>query len=224
MEQNRALAVVGIIVVLVLAIILGTLFYLNKTFQKNTPKKVATTTPAPTLTTFPLSTPAPTSSNISSGTSNQGSTTITPPITSGSSSSVTVSGDSKIYNGSGFQLKYPKNWGLLTCNNSQNFELDPTSSNDSPNYACDLAVKPITILVGNNDCSGVSETINGINVVKSVKTYANGGIDYDWCTQTTPALHMSNRVDPTGARATSKTDYSYQVEQIISSLSFSGGS
>src|SRR6185437_9588408 len=111
MESNRALAAVGLVVVLILAIILGTLFYLNKTFHTtptSTPR-LAVSSPVPALPST-NHTPAPSSN----------------PVT-GNSSVTQVVGNSKSYNGTNFRVTYPSSWGLLTCANSQNFELDPAS-------------------------------------------------------------------------------------------------
>lgn len=130
-----------------------------------------------------------------------------------------------LYVGQGFSLKYPKNWGLLTCNNSQNFELDPVNGVDSLKFTCDRALKPVTVLVRTNPiCQGDNVTLGSVQAVKS-KLIDDNGVDYRWCTKTNPTLDITHRYSKTPSTATSLQDYSVQVEEVIKSITLdSGGS
>ena len=130
-----------------------------------------------------------------------------------------------LYKGNGFTLRYPKNWGILTCNNSDNFELDPTNPADQIGVTCERALKPITVIVGKKaQCQGDMVTLGNVKVIKS-KIMDDNGTDYRWCTQTVPDLDITHRVSKTPSRATSKQDYSAAVEQMISTFTpGSGGS
>jgi hypothetical protein len=109
-----------------------------------------------------------------------------------------------------FSFRYPKNWGLLTCSNSGSIELDPTNSADSIGVACNEAVKPVTILV--SDSKGSCEV--------GKKTWNDGQIDYRWCVNLgNTHLDITHRVSSEGFKATSKTDYSGAVEELIRTLS-----
>src|SRR5690349_10767404 len=125
MDQRKALVAVSIVVVLVLAIIVGTIFYLTKIFKSsNQPStKVVTSSSQPAAS----GANAP-SDNLPSTQPGQPQTSAvtTPP----------ANPNLKTYNGNGFSLQYPKNWGLLSCSNSNNFEFDPYNSQNTQ-IACD---------------------------------------------------------------------------------------
>lgn len=190
--------------VLIVAIVLGTIFYLGKIFQSR-----SRGTNNSILSTLPIATPSGTLS-IPSGAQSFGQTV--------------PAADMKTYQGSGFTLKYPKNWGLLTCNNSRNIELDPINGQDIKNVICDYAVKPITILAGNHlVCQGESVTLGTNKVIKSKSIGQNGDISYHWCVNIgNQGLDISHRVSSSGDRATSKIDFSTQIEQVISTINTSG--
>jgi hypothetical protein len=212
--QRRTLIVTGAVLLIILLIIFGTVFFLIRTIL-NRPSGTPTPTPLPTnrVGLFPFETP--TSSPV--GSPIPGEIDVNP------QQGTEVSDDLKTYNGPVFQMKYPKNWGLLTCNNSRNIELDPVSGTDQINIGCDVAQKAVTIMVGQNTCVGGEViALGGIQVRKvtgPVRTnFAGSGHQYHWCTLTPTALDITHRVG-TG-RAFSAEDYSKQVEQVISSLRF----
>jgi cytoskeletal protein RodZ len=71
----------------------------------------------------------------------------------------------KSLNSVGNVFSFP-GWGVLTCSNSANFEFDPTDGRDN-RVVCDIAQKPITVLVNNAAvCKGEMTTINGVSVQK----------------------------------------------------------
>lgn len=187
MERGRTLIVTGILILILVAIMFGVVYYLVKLFQnmrspsntQNTNKQVTTTaSPSPAGTVQ----------------------------------------DTKFYNAQGFSLYYPKNWGLLTCNNSQNFELDPQTSQDQQGVACEYALKPVTVIAGSGNCAGGQNITIGNRAVVKVKKQTATGTSYKWCTQS-PQLEISHRVSSSGSRATTKTDYSAQIERMIQTLS-----
>lgn len=133
-----------------------------------------------------------------------------------------VSGDLKIYSSNlGFKISYPKNWGLLTCSNSYNFELDPTNGSDMSNVICDYAIKPISIVLSNDtsNCGGQTVRIGNINALKSEFTTQNY-TTYQWCTLTQPSLIISNRTSNTTNFAATTTNYSADIEAMIKTLQF----
>lgn len=119
----------------------------------------------------------------------------------------------------GLSMKYPSNWGMLICGNSQNFEFDPEGSSDLRGIVCDNAVKPITVLVGQKvNCLGDSINLGQNQVIKSKETL-DGDINYRWCLSVgNTFLDITHRVSQTGVRASSKTDYSAQVEELIKTI------
>lgn len=122
----------------------------------------------------------------------------------------------KLYAGQGFTLDYPSRWGLLTCSNSKNIEFDPYSSTDSKNVACDLASKPVTILVVDKlNCQGTVSRIGNSQVVK-IKNTTDGDTAYRWCvTLGNKNFDITHRVSQRVLRATSKDDFSAQIEKMI---------
>lgn len=219
-DSRRTFIVTGFIVVIVLAIIFIGIFYLIRAFQSKTPAQNTSNGIFPRSAT---SSPVPSGNPNLSRTQNNNQ-----PTNTGSNPTNTAQTDpnNKIFASDNFQLTYPKGWGILTCGNSQNIELDPTNGVDNKNVACNTAVKPITILVDQTDptgCDGETVKIGNYNVVKS-KVGTDPEIDYRWCVQSSPTLDITHRVSENGGRATSATDYSTQIEKIISNLTFARGS
>jgi hypothetical protein len=133
-------------------------------------------------------------------------------------------GDDKSYNAGDFQIAYPKNWGVLTCSNSSNIELDPTNGQDNLKVACSTAVKPVTIIKDATGCAnGEMIDVGSFKVVRT-KATEGGYTRYEWCTKTVPALYITHRVSNDGSPATSKDDFSKQVEDLIMKLTFARGS
>lgn len=202
----KRLIVLIIAAILVLSLIFGVVFSLYRLIRSRQNTIPTTSGPKPQVTISPLPSALPQ----------------TPPTT-GTTPWQTVTGNFKTYTGQGFLLSYPKNWGLLTCRNSQNFEFDPANPTDQLNVNCDRAVKPITVqssfLTG---CAGGQQITLGNNSVVKVVS----GSDYKWCVGGGAVpLEVTHRVSGTDNRsAFSKTDYSSQVEQMISTLRFGGGS
>lgn len=200
-ERSKTLIITAIVLILILAIIFGVIFSVIRIIQGNrNPFQTRSTTPQQTVS------PSPETNLPATGRES------TPIPTQESNPNF------KTYSGQGFSLLYPKDWGLLTCNNSQNIEFDPTQGADQLNLACDIALKPITILVGGSGCQG-GETMDkgGVTFIKQ-KTDVEGGINYRYCIQTNPSLEITHRVSSIGGRAISKEDFSTQIEEMISQV------
>lgn len=200
MEQRaKTLIITGIVALVILGIILGTVYYLGSNLRRRFSGFGANSAPS--------ATPSP---------------TLIPANIEGQVQGVGL----KVYSGDGFTLNYPEKWGVLKCSNTANFEFDPINSVDEFGVECDYAQKPITVLVNSGiECTGEDLRIGNTLVRKSKETVAKG-VNYRWCTvNTTPGLDVTHRVSTEEARATSKVDFSVQVEQVISSFNFlSGGS
>lgn len=127
----------------------------------------------------------------------------------------------KSYNSGGQSFIFPNSWGVLVCNNSQNFELDPANA-ESNRVNCDYAIKPITVMVNNtNTCPGETVRLGNVDVQRS-KVEDNISTDYRWCFRLgNTFFDVTHRVAPGGGQATSTTDYSKEVEEMISR--FGGG-
>ena len=141
---------------------------------------------------------------------------VTPSITD---STGAASSNDKIFKGIGFSLTFPNKWGLLTCGNSNNFEFDPNGG-DMKDVACDSALKPVTfVIVPKLNCSGDPIKL-GNNHVTTTKTISDhGDVSYRWCTVVgNTSFDITHRVSASGSRATSKEDFSKEVEKIITSL------
>lgn len=199
MEDRRSVIISAIIGILVLTLIIGVIIYLirfilNRQAPVNrpTPTPIVNVTPTPVVLRSP--TPIPASSSIPSNV--------------------------KRFQGNGFEVFYPNNWGILACGNSANFELDPTSSQEIRNAVCDYARKPVTFLVGENSCVGGENGQKGGILFSKIVKETEVGVNYKWCTKTTPPLEITHRVSSAGGRATSAQDYSSQVEELISKLRF----
>ena len=200
--EKRSLIATALVGIVVLAIIIGSIYYLIQFIRnRQNPTNVASNQVQASV--------APAASGVVINQvqdQNQG-----------------VSGDYKTYNAGEYQITYPKTWGLLTCTNSENVEFDPTNPADQK-IDCSIATKPITIIKNAVACS--NGTIADVGQIKVAKTKVNEGnyVRYEWCTKTVPALYVTHRVSPNGEQATSKEDYSKQVEDMISKLSFVRGS
>lgn len=200
-DRTRTLVVTTIVLLIILALIAGVIFYISRIIRTRQQGSVIQTSPKGTIT---IVSPSPSSTDS---------------VETREETPAPSPENTKSYKGQGFTLNYPKNWGLLTCSNSQNFELDPTNSQDQLKVNCDVAQKPITVLVGGGNCQGQQMSKGGVTFTKS-KTDTQNGADYAYCTKTTPALEITHRVSPTGSRATSKEDFSSQIEEMISKISF----
>lgn len=144
---------------------------------------------------------------------------LTPVPGTGTPASTGVTAGFKIYAGQGFSLRYPSTWGLLTCSNSQNFELDPTNNQDVKGAICDRALKSVTVLLQKGVCRGGTVTLGNVTAVKA-KTSSGTETDYEWCFSAAGKnFDISHRVSGTGSRATSKEDFSAQIEDIIKTIS-----
>ncbi len=221
MNDKRPLIVTGLVLLLILVLIGGVIFYLINFIRGRQ------TTEQATRDIFPRSSMNVVIENPSASPQASPAVTTTP-NQSPNVQSVGVSnrGNSKIITSQGFQLAVPQNWGTLTCLNSKNFELDPYNAADST-ANCVKAIKPVTFLVGKNSCAGGQiVTLGNIQVRKIVDTNFvtrdGRGTQYHWCTQTTPSVDITHRVG-TGT-AFAKDDFSAAVEQIISTFTLAAGS
>ena len=116
--------------------------------------------------------------------------------------------------------KHKEQFIKSSISNSTNFEFDP-SGRDMINVVCDEALKPVTFLVVDKlNCSGESIKL-GNNQVTRIKILGDEGrVFYRWCTMVgNIGFDITHRVSPTGSRATSKDDFSKEIEKIIISLS-----
>lgn len=188
MDRGKILAI--IIAILVIAVVVGTIIYLVNIFRQ----RQTVVEGIPGTVVIQTSSPTPT----------------------GQTQGVTVA--TQIYQGPGFNLQYPQSWGVLTCSDSQNFELDPSNNADSQ-IDCDFALKPVTVLVNPGlPCQGEQISI-GSHQVTRLKVNVQNGLNYRWCLNVTGTnLDISHRVSATLSRATSNQDYSQQVEQMIATI------
>lgn len=205
MEITTKTIIFAIISIILIAAILGGVFYLLKNSKQiiSTDKNSNPLSRLETVTNSPTPTPSISKNPTLPVTNNQ----IVAPVST------------KVYQGGNFTINYPQKWGIVTCNNSQNFELDPYNSTDLKNYSCDRAIKPITILVSNSalNCSGDTVKIGNSTVIKS-KTVTANWLKNRWCVNKNGvSLDITNRVAPSGT-GTGKDDFSSQIEQIISGL------
>lgn len=208
MEDRRSIIISAIIGIIVLLLIVGTIIYLIR-FIFNRPQSTSVGTPTP-RTVF--NSPVP-----------EGSAPIvvrTPVPSATSLPGRSVPGGTKTFKGTGFEINYPQSWGILTCANSSNIEFDPTRSTDQLRVVCDFAVKPVTVIVGSTSCvAGENVNKGGVIFTKEVKQVSTG-VNYKWCTQTNPPLEITHRVSSAGGRATSTQDFSNEIEDMISKISF----
>ncbi len=220
MDQRNKVIILGTVGFLILAIVLVSLFYFLK-FSKsgniqsvNIPNSLAKL-PSVAVTPFDSSGPWPSTTNTVSPTTT--STTTNVPAIPVNGSNV------KTFQGQGFSLSYPNGWGILTCGNSKNIELDPYNNADLKNYACDQAIKPITVIINNGSlsCSGDTVKIGNNTVIKS-KTETANWLKNRWCVNKNGmSFDITNRINSAGITGTGKDDFSKEVEKIITSITTS---
>lgn len=207
--------IIAAIAFIIISILIGLLIFLFSQFinlSQRTPAVITPTfTPTPTPTFTPTPTPEQTLIPVIIVTPTPSTTILVPrggPII-----------NLDVHQGPGFSLFFPQNWGLLTCANSANFEFDPVNNLDQNGVFCNVASKPITVLVSNNldNCPGATVSLGNIAVIKSV-TSTTSAINYKWCTITQPVLKITHRVSPTLNHSFSREDFSQEVEFVISTL------
>lgn len=208
MDQRKSLIIAVLGLIVIVAIIVGTVVFLIRGVRNRSNSNTVFPQPTPVASQVPVFSTSPAPTTLPSAT--------TPPSTS-------TNGSLKTYNGRGFTIQYPKGWGLLTCSNSANFELDPYNGIDQLNVGCNYAQKPVTILVGGGNCSGESVSVGSVTVMKSGQQ-TNTGTNYRWCTKTQPALDITHRVSSTASPATSNQDFSKEIEEIIKTFKPGSGS
>lgn len=201
--ERKSLVATALVGLVVLAIIIGSIYYLIQFIRNRNTTNVANNQITASATPSPVGDVAV---NV-----NQGNT-------------APISGDLKSFNEGDFQIAYPKNWGVLTCSNSSNVELDPTNGQDNLKIACSTAVKPVTIIKDATGCPNGELIDLGTFKVSRTKATEGGYTRYEWCTKTVPALYITHRVSDDNSPATSKEDFSKQVEDMIAKLSFVRGS
>lgn len=199
-ERAKTLLVSIVVLIVILAIIFGVIFSIVRVIQNR-------------RTTTLSQSPSPKATQRSAS----------PVATSGETGrdfqpSAETDSKFKTYKGTSVEFKYPNSWGLLTCKNSQNIELDPTNSQDQLNFNCDVALKPVTVIVGSSTCAQGETVDKGGVMANKVVTKTQTGTNYKWCTKTTPALEITHRVSSDKSRATSTEDFSAQVEELISTI------
>jgi uncharacterized protein (UPF0333 family) len=201
--ERKSLVATALVGLVVLSIIIGSIYYLIQFIRNRNTTNVANNQVTASA--------SPTASGQVAVDVNHGNTH-------------PVSGDYKTFNEGNFQVSYPKSWGILTCSNSSNIELDPTNGQDNLKIACSVASKPVTIIKDATGCTN-GEVID-VGTFKVARTKATEGdyIRYEWCTKTVPALYITHRVSNDGSPATSKEDFSKLVEDMIAKLSFAQGS
>jgi len=235
-QQQRSLVFTAAVGLIILAIIVGSIYYLVKFIQ--TRVSSSRQTPQASVEVVAEASALPTEAKNIQDSQVIPDPSITQPIQQGSIQSgaaisrtspavqtaetkggVVVSGEWKIFDTGNFKLSYPKSWGLLTCANSNNLELDPKNSADSKTV-CNYSVKPITVLVEDvSGCAGEVVNIGNIAVTKS-KQGDSGYTKYQWCTKTAPVLNITHRVSTGNDPASLREDYSKQIEEMIGKLTF----
>lgn len=203
MENRRAVIIAAVIALVVAAVIVGAIILLTSLLRgRVSGPTVVTSSPSPVTSAATGSAPA------------TGQVAPTP------------ASNTKFVSVGGYTMSYPKQWGILKCSNSQSLEFDPLNGTDQLNVVCDYAIKPITILVSSNlSCTGETVVLGNNRVVR-LKTPTTTGADYRWCLIGSNNVHLdiTHRVSNDGSRATSKDDFSAQVEQIISTIRTGGAS
>lgn len=205
--------IIGGIFLLILVLVILLYFFLPVLFpqlsDQSTPVPtpiVAVPTPIPSPLPSPIPTPTP-------------SPVPTPVVIINQPPPVVQGANEQLFSGAGFTLTYPENWGVLTCVNSPNFEFDPINNIDQVGAVCNVATKPITVIVQNSlsGCSGQVFQIGRYQVLKTTDA-GNGYIENQWCTATNPVLVITNRVSPNVTGVASPIDYSPQIENMIGTL------
>lgn len=224
-QQQRSLIFTAAVGLIILAIIIGSVYYLVKFIQGRVATSRQTVQTSENIAQNPEATQS--GDILAPGiiadpqTPTPGTTQPSNPQTP--SNTQNTPAGKKVLNVSTFQLVYPNNWGVLTCDNSSNIEFDPSNPADTK-VVCNTATKPVTILVGDiRGCEGETSRIGNVDVVKS-QASEGSYIKYQWCTKTTPVLNITHRVSEGNEPATSKQDFSKQIEEMISNISVSRGS
>jgi hypothetical protein len=221
-QQQRSLIFTAAVGLIILAIIVGSIYYLVKFIQGRVASNNQAPQPSVTEIAEDFAAPGSTDQAPLINTATPSAQTQVPQ-TGGAQSRGAQAPDKKFYDGTDFQLTYPKNWGMLKCTNSKNIEFDPTSPADT-SIACDIATKPVTVVVGEvGGCEGQTVKLGSVDVVKAQETQ-NGDVFYQWCTKTTPVLNITHRVSQQNKRGFSAQDFSRQVEEMISNLTQTRGS
>ncbi len=222
-QQQRSLLFTASVGLIILAIIVASIYYLVKFIQG---RVSSSRQPVASVETIKTDSAAPEIINIEENPSAAGAPT---PGTAASRpttqprSAINIPAGRKLYNPGTFQVYYPQNWGMLKCTNSANFEFDPSTGVDS-SVGCETAVKPITVLVDDiKGCDGENLRMGNVEVMKS-RNVDDEYISYRWCTKTDPVLNITHRVSKNGERATSTNDFSTQIEDLISKITFVRGS
>ena len=198
-DKTRALIVTGAVLLLILGLIIAAIFYLIRFISGR-----STTNTQQNQTRQINFSPSPTA-NVDFNTGS------TPPTGNNVNNS-----ELKTHNGSGFQISYPKNWGILTCSNSANVEFDPTNPTDQLKVICDYAQKPVTVMVGIS-CEGTTTEVGGVPVVRSQRNLSKG-VENSWCVKVGPGFLITNRVSTQDARGYGKEDYGRQIDELIARL------
>jgi hypothetical protein len=199
-DKTRALIVTGAVLLLILGLIIAAIFYLIRFISGR-----STTNTSQNQTRQINFSPSPTANiDFSAGSTN--------PVPGGNVNN----SDLKTHNGSGFQISYPKNWGLLTCSNSVNVEFDPANPTDQLKVTCDYAQKPITVMVGVS-CEGATTDVGGVPVVKSKRNLSKG-VENSWCVKVGSGFLITNRVSNQDARGYGREDYGRQIDEMIARL------
>lgn len=212
-SERRSLIATAIVGIIVLAIIIGSIYYLIQFIRGRQSGQSTVTNQTRTV--------KPTATSSATIAVNQASPTNNQPDqrTQGNQST-----DFKVFNEGDFQITYLKNWGLLTCNNSSNIELDPTNSTDMLKVRCEKAVKPITVLKNSIGCANGQNLTLGSHQVLKTKATEGSYTRYEWCVKSVPPLYITHRTSGSNDQASSKEDYSKQIEELISRISFVRGS
>lgn len=221
-QQQRSLIFTAAVGLIILAIIVGSIYYLVKFIQTRVASSRQTAQSSVEMIAQASASPEGSvqgqQTTQSPQITEEAQKTEVPGDTKGGVQAPQTATDKKLYNGTGFRLSYPNAWGLLSCTNSSNIEFDPVNSADSK-VSCGTASKAITVLVNDNwGCSGEQINIGTVAVNKSKQSEA-GYTKYQWCTKTTPMLNITHRVSLSNDPASSKTDYSAQIENMIASFS-----
>jgi len=225
MLMNSRIIIIAIAAILLLILLfIGVAYLLSRLFAPErvevispTPTPISVVLPpavSPTEVPLPSPTSVPTPTNLPTPTPASISVIIPtqPPV----AAPATV----KILQRSGYILFFPGNWGLLTCNNSPNFELDPDNSIDQQ-ITCDFAQKPITALVRSTatGCSGETIVLGQNSAVHSISQTTDFTV-HRWCTLTQPVLDITHRVSPFFLSITSTVDHSAEIEEMIANTRF----
>lgn len=143
------------------------------------------------------------------------------PISSSSpSASPVATGFKSFTSKAGISMQYPAKWGLLTCSNSNNFEFDPTNSQDELNVICEDAKKPITVVFSNNACGG-GQVESGFDlfVIKS-QDQSENYLTHTWCIKSNPVIQITNRESQTTNVAADSKNYVNEIDKMINSIQF----